>query len=172
MAALSHYNQNYPKSISDIMSQLSDYSIMGDVNLDGVVTGNGTGPAISDDVTAFVAGWNYNNGTGTGTVTSWKHGDLNRDGRTDVADFLKLRSGLNGPISSAVVAALFGSGNMPEPSTAMLAMLAASLMAVTRRRSRMASPIIECACSLRGDSWVELSARRRVYHFSFSRAEY
>ncbi len=138
MAALSHYNKAYPKSISDIMSQLSDYSIMGDVNLDGVVMGNGTGPAISDDVTAFVAGWNYNKGTGIGTVTSWKNGDLNRDGRTDVADFLKLRSGLNGPISSAVVAALFGSGNMPEPSTAMLAMLAASLMAVTRRPSRMA----------------------------------
>ena len=33
MAALSHYNQNYPKSISDIMTRLSDYSIMGDVNL-------------------------------------------------------------------------------------------------------------------------------------------
>jgi hypothetical protein len=124
MADLSRYNQTYPKSIRDIMTRLADYSVMGDVNLDGVVTGNGTGPAALDDVTAFVAGWNYNNGTGKGTVTSWKHGDLNRDGKTDVADFLKLRSGLNAPISSAVVMALFGSSNVPEPSTAILASLA------------------------------------------------
>jgi hypothetical protein len=122
---------------------------MGDVNLDGVVAGTGTGPAVSDDVTAFIAGWNYNNGTGQGTVTSWKHGDLNRDGRTDVADFLKLRSGLNGPISSSAIASLFGSSNVPEPSTAMLAMLTASLLAGTRRRCRMASPLVERACSLR-----------------------
>jgi hypothetical protein len=121
------------------MTRLADYSIMGDVNLDGVVTGNGTGPAAFDDVTAFVAGWNYNNGTGQGTVTSWKHGDLNRDGRTDVADFLKLRSGLNAPISSAVVATLFGSANVPEPSTAMLTLLAASLIA-GKRRVRRGSP--------------------------------
>ena len=180
MAALSHYNQNYAKSTSDIMSQLSDYSIMGDVNLDGVVTGNGTGPALSDDVTAFVAGWNYDNGTGTGTVTSWKHGDLNRDGRTDVADFLKLRSGLNGPISSAVVAALFGSSDVPEPSTAMLAMLAASLMAGTRRRSRMASPFVERAvfvarltlrynCLLGEESIISLFLGRNVNPTEYNR---
>jgi hypothetical protein len=122
MAALSHYNQNYPKSIRDIMTTLADYSVMGDVNLDGVVTGNGTGPALSDDVTAF--------------VTSWKHGDLNRDGKTDVADFLLLRTGLNGPISSAAIATLFGSGNIPEPSTAISTLLASSLMAGARRRSQ------------------------------------
>jgi hypothetical protein len=149
MADLSRYNQNYPRSISDIMSRLSDYSIMGDVNLDGVVTGNGTGPALSDDVTAFVAGWRYDNGTGIGTVTSWKHGDLNRDGRTDVADFLKLRSGLNGPISSSIVATLFDSGDIPEPSTAMLAMLAASLLVGTRRPTRLTLPLIVRLCSPR-----------------------
>jgi hypothetical protein len=138
MADLSRYNQTYPKSIRDIMTRLADYSIMGDVNLDGVVTGNGTGPALSDDVTAFVAGWNYDNGSGKGTVTSWKHGDLNRDGKTDVADFLKLRSGLNGPISSAVLATLFGSSNVPESSTAILTLLASSLMSGTRRRYQLA----------------------------------
>jgi hypothetical protein len=133
---LSRYNQNYFHSLKDIIASHPDYSLMGDVNLDGIVSGNGTGPAAADDVAAFVAGWNYNNGIGQGTITSWKNGDLNRDGRTDVADFLRLRSALNGQISSAVVPALFGAGGVPEPSTALLAAVAATFFALVRRRAR------------------------------------
>ena len=120
---LSKYNQNYFHSIQNIIATHPDYSLSGDVNLDGIVSGNGTGPASTDDVTAFIAGWNYNNGISQGTITSWKNGDLTRDGRTDVADFLRLRGALNGQISSAVVAALFGSNAIPEPSAAMLVLL-------------------------------------------------
>jgi hypothetical protein len=132
---LSKYNQNYFHSIQNIIATHPDYSLSGDVNLDGVVSGNGTGAASSDDVSAFITGWNYNNGIGQGTITSWKNGDLTRDGRTDVADFLRLRSALNGEISSAVVTALFGSNAIPEPSAAVLALLGALYLAAARRRS-------------------------------------
>jgi hypothetical protein len=134
---LSRYNQDYFHSLKDIMESHADYSAMGDVNLDGIVSGNGTGPAATDDVAAFVAGWNYNNGIGQGTITSWKNGDLNRDGRTNVADFLRLRGALNGQISSAVVASLFGVAGVPEPSTAFLVVVAASYFAFSRRRRQI-----------------------------------
>ncbi len=98
---LSYYNQPYQGSICDVMKTCGNYSTVGDVNLDGIVSGDGTGSAQTDDVTAFVAGWNYDNGAGAGDYLSWTHGDMNRDGRTDVYDFLLLRSILNGPISGA-----------------------------------------------------------------------
>jgi hypothetical protein len=145
---LSYYNQNYLNSIRYIIDGHSNYSHMGDINLNGVLSGNGTGSWATDDVAAFVAGWGYDNGLGVGTITSWRNGDLNRDGKTDVLDFLQLRSALNGEISAAVVAALFGeggdvlspSGSVPEPSTGLLALLAAAFLALSaRRRSRATS---------------------------------
>jgi hypothetical protein len=84
----------YHDAIMNIMEQNADYSIIGDINLDGAVTGFGTGSWASDDVTAFVAGWGYDNGTGTGTITSWKNGDLNRDGKTDADDYSLLANAL------------------------------------------------------------------------------
>ena len=136
MAALSYYNQNYTNSIRNIIETHPDYSIVGDVNLDGIVSGNGTGPASSDDVTAFITGWGFNNGTGTGTISSWKKGDLNRDGRTNVVDFLRLRDALNGQISGAVLATLFGGAAVPEPSAAVIALVGALLMSIGRRGRR------------------------------------
>lgn len=146
---ISYYNKAYQGSICDIMKTCGNYSTVGDVNVDGVVSGNGTGPASSDDVTAFVAGWNYTNGATSGDYDSWTHGDLNRDGTTNVADFFLLRNALNGQISSGALAALFGShlpggasggsGVVPEPHTAMLAIFAAALAATTRRDRRRAA---------------------------------
>ncbi|HEY3392652.1 MAG TPA: dockerin type I repeat-containing protein [Lacipirellulaceae bacterium] len=139
MANLSYYNQDYLHSIKDIIESHPDYSIIGDVNLDGIVSGDGMGSATVDDVAAFVAGWKYNNGLGRGTITSWKNGDMNRDGKTDVVDFLSLRGALNGQISPTAMAALFGGSAVPEPSALLLAVLAcsaASFSTALRRRSR------------------------------------
>jgi hypothetical protein len=139
MASLSYYNQDYLHSIKDIIESHPDYSIIGDVNLDGIVSGDGMGSATIDDVAAFVAGWKYNNGLGRGTITSWKNGDMNRDGKTDVMDFLRLRGALNGQIAPAAMAALFGGSAVPEPSALLLAVLAcsaASFSAARLRRSR------------------------------------
>jgi hypothetical protein len=138
---LSYYNQNYPDSIKDIIQSHPHYSHLGDLNLDGTVEGDGSGPPGLDDVTDFVLGWGYDNGTGQGTITSWKNGDLTHDGKTNIQDFLVLRSALNGQISSSVMEALFGSGTfgpgngaIPEPATALLASIAAAWLALVRRR--------------------------------------
>jgi hypothetical protein len=138
MTNLSHYNQDFLNSIKYIMESHPDYSIIGDVNLDGIVSGDGTGATAIDDVSAFVAGWQYNNGLGRGTLTSWKNGDMNRDGRTDVVDFLRLRGALNGPIADSAFAALFGGSVVPEPSALLLAILACggALLTSARRRGR------------------------------------
>jgi hypothetical protein len=131
-ADLSYYNQPYKSSICDIMKACGSYSIMGDVNLDGEVTGDGTGLATEDDVAAFVAGWGTDNLAGKGDYETWKNGDLNLDGLTDAEDFLLLRSALNGPIGSGAMQSLFGA--VPEPSSAILAILAAGILAARPRR--------------------------------------
>jgi hypothetical protein len=131
-ADLSYYNQPYKSSICDVMKTCGSYSIMGDVNLDGDVTGDGTGLATADDVAAFVAGWGTDNLAGKGDYETWTKGDLNLDGLTDVEDFLLLRGALNGPIGSGAMMALFGA--VPEPSSAILAALAAAFLAARVRR--------------------------------------
>jgi hypothetical protein len=128
-------------SIKDIIERHPDYSIIGDVNLDGIVSGDGTGAVTVDDVSAFVAGWGYDDGPGPGTITSWKNGDLNRDGKTDVEDFLRLRGALNGPISASAMAALFGGSTVPEPSMLLLAFLACVAAFSVASRNR------RCRCS-------------------------
>jgi hypothetical protein len=131
-ADLSYYNQPYQHSICDIMKSCGAYSVMGDVNLDGDVTGNGTGPTSLDDVSAFVAGWGHNNLAGRGDYATWTKGDLNLNGVTDAEDFLLLREALHGPINSGVMVSLFGA--VPEPSTAILLLLGSAPLAVSRRR--------------------------------------
>lgn len=140
-ANLWYYNQNYAGSISNIMATQAAYSLIGDVNLDGVVSGNGTGPAASDDISAFVQGWSYQQPTGD--IDSWKKGDLNLDGRTDVADFLLFRGTLlgsaSGSASAAALSSMLGFGGavvVPEPSTIALMLLAAFGAASFRRPRR------------------------------------
>jgi hypothetical protein len=53
----------YRTGIQNIMNTHAAFSIPGDVNLDGILSGNGSGPASTDDITAFVQGW----GTPAGT---------------------------------------------------------------------------------------------------------
>jgi hypothetical protein len=127
---------SYKSAINDIISLHQDYSIKGDVNLDGVLSGNGTGPASSDDVTAFMQGWRYQQ-SGGGSVESWKKGDLNRDGVVNVGDFLLMRSALNTAglgASAEALGGLLGSGGVPEPSAIVLTALAAGSLALRRRR--------------------------------------
>jgi hypothetical protein len=142
---LSYYNKNFSASdkaqgrfsIKDIIEGHADYSMMGDVNLDGIVSGNGTGAASVDDVAAFIAGWNYSSPTGKGSITSWKNGDLNRDGRTDVSDFLRLRGALNNQVTSARLASVLGIAVIPEPSTGLLVILGVSLVGLGVRCRRV-----------------------------------
>ena len=83
--------------------------VVGDVNQNGVVGGDGTGPASQDDVTAFVQGWLT---TGhTSVLSAYGHGDLNLDRVTDLKDWIILNR-LN-PAMGAAAAAAFAT---PEPS--------------------------------------------------------
>jgi hypothetical protein len=122
---------SYYSQITAIINAHKDYSAVGDLNLDGTA---GT----SADIAAFVAGWGYNNGTGTGTITSWKNGDLNHDGKTDSADFLLFRSGLSAGAGAQLSALMsnYISGAVPEPSTAMLVLGPAVAFALRVRRRR------------------------------------
>lgn len=104
--------------------------IVGDVNQDGFVAGDGTGPALSDDVTAFVAGWLT---TGhQGAFAQYSHGDMNFDGITDLLDAYVLHKALLEAQGSGFPFAALTS--VPEPSTACFAIL--GLLAAVARRPR------------------------------------
>lgn len=125
----------YRNEILNIMNSHQNYSVMGDINLDGVVTGTTTGGAPTGDIAAFVAGWGYDNGTGVGTIDSWKHGDLNRDGKTDAADFVLLRNTVNpSGVGGFSLDSLFGGMGVPEPSSVLLALAGMPLLSGYRRR--------------------------------------
>lgn len=100
---------------------LLNEGLWGDVNLDGFVRGDGTGDWATDDVTAFIEGWGHEQAAGD--IFSWKQGDLNQDGITDLSDFLLLRSGFQATNGASLsLAAMLGtsSNNIPEPSTMVL----------------------------------------------------
>jgi hypothetical protein len=88
--------------------------IVADLNQDGVVSGNGTGPATSDDVTAFVAGWLSHGG---GSIAArYSRGDLNFDGFTDIADW-EILNRANPALGAAAFARL---ANVPEPTALVM----------------------------------------------------
>lgn len=115
----------------------SPNGIVGDLNQDGVVSGNGKGPAATDDVTAFVQGWLTSNHP---TVAeSYFKGDLNLDRTTDLKDWIIL-SKLNPAMAQAALAGLA----IPEPAAGGLAILAVAALAAYRRglvssRSRLSA---------------------------------
>ena len=99
----------------------------GDVNLDGIVNGDGSGLPEDDDVSAFIAGWL--NEEETAGIVSWQLGDLNQDAITDLFDWTILRANHpNGP--SLSLSALLG---VPEPSI-LVFLLTGGLVCLCRRK--------------------------------------
>jgi hypothetical protein len=144
--AVSAFNGNYTSfgdltyyrsEILNIMNTHANYSVVGDLNLDGIVSGNGTGSVATDDVAAFVQGWGWQQGTAN--VTSWKKGDLNLDGVTNVTDFFLMRNAaINAGLvtGASTLSGMFGSGVVPEPSTLVLIAGAIGFALAGRRRPR------------------------------------
>jgi hypothetical protein len=127
----------YRSSILDVINAHPYDMLMGDINLDGVVQGNGTGQAASDDVSAFVDGWLYDNGTGAGSYGSWLKGDLSGDGITNISDFFLLRSALNSAGAGGItLGSLVGGAGVPEPSSTLLAIAGAAALVGWRSRRR------------------------------------
>ena len=113
----------------------------GDVNRDGSVSGDGTGPAASDDVTALINGWRRekviagaHSSVAVGDWETWTWGDLNSDGTVDFSDWYLLReSHPNGGLLD--LGGLLEAHSVPEP-TSILLMLASVLggLGCVRRR--------------------------------------
>ena len=104
--------------------------INGDVNQDGVVSGNGSGPAATDDVTAFLQNW-LAAGSG-GVLDRYRRGDLNFDGVTDLADWALLQNA-QPAIAAAVMEHLNG---VPEPNCVALFVFVLTANVACRRRIR------------------------------------
>jgi hypothetical protein len=112
----------------------------GDVNKDGAVNGDGTGPVGSDDVSAFVAGWLSENtvpaigGTlAVGDWNTWDDGDMNHDGITDLDDAFILHQALKGAGFAGLDFTLLAA-KVPEPaSVALVAFSAIVAMAIRWR---------------------------------------
>jgi hypothetical protein len=101
-----------------------------DVNLDGMVDGDGTQPAAIDDVTAFVEGWlfeNNINGVRVGDLVSRAQGDLNFDGITNLPDWAILNAA-NPALGAAIADQLFA----PEPGGLALSMWLLLLLGLRR----------------------------------------
>jgi hypothetical protein len=115
--------------------------VPGDVNGDGVVNGNGSGPAASDDVRFFIDHWldqRVVDGLQVGDLTSrTMMGDLNFDGRTSLADWAMLRAA-HGAGASLDLGALLGA-SIPEPSTAAIAVAGLVVLGTALRRRRWGS---------------------------------
>jgi hypothetical protein len=131
-------NSTYRSQIENLRPS-TQYSIAGDVNLDGVVTGAVVNGSPTGDLAAFVSGWN--NQQGAADIYSWKKGDLNGDGKTDFADFAILRGQLGGSVTAAQLSSLVASASpaanaVPEPnSIAIAAGMGAAWWYLRRRRS-------------------------------------
>jgi hypothetical protein len=95
--------------------------IAGDVNQDGILSGDGTGPAETDDISAFIQGWRADTSRLT-NLNRVLHGDLNLSGLTDLADAFLLHQALSDQGSA------FPFQRLPEPSTASLALIFAVLL--------------------------------------------
>lgn len=107
-------------------SNLNGTLAMGDVNRDGTVSGDGTGPAASDDVTALIDGWRSekvlvgaHSSNPVGDWETWGWGDLNTDGVVNFSDWYLLREAHpNG--ATLNLGGLLQARTVPEPTSILL----------------------------------------------------
>ena len=119
-----------------IATQLAGLDVA-DVNLDGSVSGDGTGLPSNDDVSALIDGWlnvRELNGVQIGDWVSRQNGDLNFDGITDLKDAFILREGLILSGSGSLDFSLLEASTIPEPVSAALVLLGVLLIAGQRSR--------------------------------------
>ena len=102
-----------------------------DVNMDGTLSGDGTGDAATDDIAAFIQGWGSDkilNGARVGDLETRLRGDLNWDGVVNASDWFIIR----GEYAAAGLPVV--SFAIPEPAS--ISMLLLSGAALLKRRAR------------------------------------
>ena len=110
------------------LTVLPPSGIEGDLNGDGIVSGNGFGPAATDDVTAFLDGWLIQGGGSI--VDRYGRGDINLDGITNLSDWALLHN-INAPLAQTIGLRMAG---IPEPSSILLLTVClGSIVALPRR---------------------------------------
>lgn len=125
-----------------IAAKLDEMNVthIGDVNLDGQVSGDGTGPSLTDDVTYFVEHWLSERRVNDVLVGDWisrQNGDLNYDGATNLLDAFILHNALVASGSAAGLDfSLLGGVQVPEPSTLALCLTAVAGAMGLSSRSR------------------------------------
>lgn len=131
-------NEAIVSQIATISSgAITDGNVLpGDVNVDGVVD--------TDDITAFVAGWNSKNhfpgfhgDVFAGDLTTWLKGDMDLDGKVELDDAFVLHIALE-PLGGFPFQ-LLKTHTVPEPATASLVGLIALSGLVFAGRSRAKS---------------------------------
>jgi hypothetical protein len=106
----------------------SPSGVPGDINLDGVVFGNGSGLASEDDVTAFVTHWLAEGG---GSIADrYQRGDINLDGVTNLDDWALLHR-TNPALATAIARSLAGHP-VPEPTS--IAIVGGVLVLASRKQ--------------------------------------
>jgi len=103
--------------------------VFGDLNGDGAVSGDGRGPAATDDVTRFLDNWLVSAPGGVNDRLA--RGDVNLDGVTDLADWAVIND-LDPALGAGIGRALAG---VPEPGSSVAALSAALLTMSVRRRA-------------------------------------
>jgi len=129
---LSHFGVQPPAHYWGFSRAAGAANVSADINGDGVINGNGRGTFANDDVTAFVSLWLQPN-----TILDPNPADLNLDGIADIADWAILNSEL--PAMGAAIAAALGGPPAPEPSSCLLAGIAAAGLFVFKGRWRLAA---------------------------------
>ncbi len=124
---LSHFGVAIPDNYVGYSRGLGAISLTPDINGDGLVSGDGTGPFDSDDVTAFLAFWLQPN-----TLDDPNPADLNLDGVANLADWAILNAAdplMGQRLMNAVIDA-------PEPSGLHLLLCGLALPCWLRSRDR------------------------------------
>jgi hypothetical protein len=109
-------------SLAAVTGMLGDSTVPngldGDVNQDGVISGDGTGPPEHDDVSAFLLGWQATT-LGLPPLERIRLGDLNLDGQTNLRDAFVLHRALESQ-GAGFPFSLLQTNQVPEPATASL----------------------------------------------------
>jgi len=107
--------------------------VLGDVNQNGVLFGDGTGGAEVDDVTAFVEHWRATT-AGLTNLEKTKCGDLNLDDLTDLRDAMILHQALEAQ-GALFPFQLLVNNEVPEPASEILLVVAVVAVATIAKQS-------------------------------------